>query len=408
MNNILTYEEAYEIIKEHFQLVKPSVIEVDILDSVNRLLAEDVISDIDMPSFDNSQMDGFAIKFNENNKEWNIIGEISAGNYLEIPITESNTVSIMTGAKLPPGADTIIPIENVSIESNIVKLRNGVILKKGNDVRKKGEDIKKGTIAVKSGVLIKTYNIPIITACGKKSVRVKAPLRIGLFATGDELIDIDRIPDSDKIRSSNLYSLSVLIKELNMLPVNLGIVKDEKTSIKDAVFKALDSDIDLLITTGGVSVGKYDYLKDVIEDSGFEFVFWKVKVKPGKPLLFCIFRKGDKSILYFGLPGNPVSSFVSFNLFIKPFISELYNYKLQSKFKARLEHDLTKKDGRTTFVRGMSVYINNDNCYSVKKARGGTQSSGDISSLSNSNCLIVFEAEKNKLNAGEIVECIMI
>ncbi|OGU18035.1 MAG: hypothetical protein A2X61_09390 [Ignavibacteria bacterium GWB2_35_12] len=419
---MLTYEESYEILKEHFRQVKPSIIEIDILDSVNHLLAEDIISDIDMPPFDNSQMDGFAIKYNNEIREWNIIGEISAGNYQEIEISVHTAVLIMTGAKLPSRADTVIPIEDVIIESNKIKLKDNITLKKGNDVRFKSEDIKKGTIAVKSGTLIKTNNIPLLAACGKNKIKVYAPFRIGLFATGDELVDIDSIPMNDRIRSSNLYSLTTLITESKMIPVNFGIVKDDKAQIKDTIIKALESDIDILISTGGVSVGKYDYLKDVIEECGFELVFWKVRVKPGKPLLFCIHKKTGKSILFFGLPGNPVSAFVSFNLFIKPFISELYKYDSQKRFKAILEHDLTKKDDRKTFVRGIiDFHIDNFNSklktqnsklkthlFTVRKVSGGTQSSGDMASLSDANCLIIFDADKNKLNDGEFVECIMI
>ncbi len=432
MNSILTYEEAFDIIKEHFKLLKPSIIEIDILESVNYLLAEDIVSDIDMPPFDNSQMDGYAVKFNNELREWEIIGEISAGNYQEYNVNINTSVSIMTGAKLPPGADTIIPIEDVIIESTRIKLKDNITLKKGNDVRFKGEDIKKGIVAVHSGTLIKTNNIPLIASCGKNKIKVFAPLRIGLFATGDELIDINLVPQNDQIRSSNLHTLSVFIKELNMIPVNFGIVKDDKTQIQDTINKALERDIDILISTGGVSVGKYDYLKDVIEDCGFELVFWKVKVKPGKPLLFCIHKKTGKSILFFGLPGNPVSAYVSFNLFIKPFISEMYKYKQQKRFIAKLEQDLTKKDNRKTFVRGFADFNNstlntqhstlntqhstlntqhstlNAHICTVRKAAGGTQSSGDMSSLSDANCLIIFDAEKNKLTAGEIVEYRMI
>ncbi|TAL68877.1 MAG: molybdopterin molybdenumtransferase MoeA [Bacteroidetes bacterium] len=418
MSKILTYEDACEIIKEHFKFIKPAIREVDILDSVGCLLAEDIISDIDMPSFDNSQMDGYAVKFNENIREWDVIGEISAGKFNDIEIRGCLAVSIMTGAKLPTGADTVIPVENVVIESDRIKLKEGIILKKGSDVRFKGEDKKKGAIAIPSDTLIKTNNIPLIASYGYNKIKVIEPLKIGFFATGNELIDINSIPVTDQIRSSNLYTLSTLIQELEMSPVNFGTVRDDEIQIKDTINKAVEYGIDILITTGGVSVGKYDFLKDVIEDCGFEKIFWKVNVKPGKPLLFCLYKNSGRSILYFGLPGNPVSAFISFTMFIKPFIIEMYNQTPQKKFFAKLENDLIKKDDRKTFVRGTSNFNNstlntqhstfNTQLYTVRDAGGGTQSSGDMSSLSNANCLIVFEEEKYKLFAGEIVECIMI
>ncbi|MBI5324992.1 MAG: molybdopterin molybdotransferase MoeA [Ignavibacteriae bacterium] len=411
MNSILTYEDACDIIKEHFKFINLKITEVNIPDSVGKLLAEDIISDIDMPSFDNSQMDGYAVMYNENIREWNITGEISAGNFKDIEVSGNQAVSIMTGARLPSGADTVIPVENVIAETGMIKLIEGIILKKGSDVRFKGEDIKKDAVAIPSGTLINTSNIPLIASCGYNKIKVFESLKIGFFATGDELVDINTIPVNDQIRASNLYSLTTLIKELKMTPVNMGIVKDDKSQIKDTVNKAIESEFDILITTGGVSVGKYDYLKDVIEGCGFETVFWKVKVKPGKPLLFSIYRKSDRNILYFGLPGNPVSAFTSFLLFIKPFISELYKYEPQKRFKAILEQELTKKDKRKTFVRGIALINNstlNTPLCSVRKAEGGTQSSGDMSSLSNANCLIIFEENVSKLNSGEIVECIMI
>ena len=418
MNSILNFEEASELIKEHFKFLKPTITEVVLLDSVGYLLAEDIISDIYMPSFDNSQMDGYAVKYNEDIREWDVIGEIAAGNFKDIEIRGYLALSIMTGAMLPTGADTVIPLENVNIESNRIKLKDGFVLRKGNEIRYKGEDLKHGEIAVHKGTPIKSNHIPLIATCGKRMVKVKAPLNIGFFATGDELINIDTLPQKDQVRSSNLITLTALINELKMLPVNFGIVSDDKILLKEAVENAIKSDINILITTGGVSVGKYDYLKEVIEECGFETVFWKVKVKPGKPLLFSIYKKSGRNILYFGLPGNPVSAFTSFCLFIKPFISELYKYEPQTRFKAILEHDLIKKDNRKTFVRGFADFnnsalntqhptLNNSSC-TVRKAGGGTQSSGDMSSLSNANCLILFDENESKLNAGDIVECIMI
>ncbi|MDQ1265797.1 MAG: molybdopterin molybdotransferase [Bacteroidota bacterium] len=401
---MLTYFEANNTIRKYFSRIQPHTEAVEITEALDRTLAEDIISDIDLPPFDNSAMDGYTVRYNENITKWNIIGEISAGNYQEFNVDESSAVSIMTGAKLPTGADTVIPLENVYLSGNSIQLLDNIKIKKGNDIRYCGEDIHKGKIAVPAGTVIKPKNIALAAACGKKYLNVLAPLKIGILTGGDELIEIDKIPEKDQIRSTNLYTLISLIKELKMDYLSFGIVGDEKSDIKEVIEKALKSELDILITTGGVSVGKRDYIKGVLEECGAETIFWKVKVKPGKPLLFSKYNKEDKSILIFGLPGNPASSFVSFNLFVKPFISELYHYEPAKKFNAELELNLTKNDDRKTFIRGISGYDKSRNIFTVRKSGG--QSSGNMASLSSADCLIVLEENDYKVSAGATVECI--
>lgn len=403
---MLNYNEAINIISEYFDKIELFTTSVNLADSLNYTLAEDIFSDINLPPFNTSSMDGYGIKINDGQREWKVIGEISAGNYTEFSIGYDEAISIMTGAKLPPDIDTIIPIEDVLISNDKISLIENSIINKGSYIRFCGEDLSKDKPAISKNIILKPKIISLAAACGKKNVKIYSPLKIGILSTGDELIDIDNVPQNSQIRATNLYTLISLIKEINMLPINYGFIKDDKLLIQNTLHNILTNDLDIFITTGGVSVGKYDYMKEIIEDLGCETIFWKVNVKPGKPLLFSIYKKDRKNILLFGLPGNPVSCFVCFHLYILPFINNLFFKENKAQFSAILQNDITKTDGRLHFVLANNSYKINDKQNYVKSL--GIQSSGDMYSLSNSNCLIVFYEAKSMLRAGEIVQCIPI
>ena len=301
---MISYEEAYNIIQTEFEHLNLQTESVDLLDSVGRILAEDIYSDIFLPPFDNSAMDGIAIKFNPEINEWKVIGEIPAGQFNEFKIDEKSAVTIMTGGKLPSGCDTVLPVEDIEGRDGLAILRDGVRFAKGINIRKQGEDLSKGKVALGKNTKLKAHHIAVAASCGKSKIKVYKRLRIGVLATGDELIDISEVPKEDKIRSSNLYSLLSAISQMNMNPVNLGVAKDEKQTIYDKMKAGLQSDLDILITTGGVSVGKFDYVKEVHEQLGIDVKFWRVKIKPGKPLLFGAFKLEDKNDLSVWLAGK--------------------------------------------------------------------------------------------------------
>ena len=226
------------------------------------------------------------------------------------------------------------------------------------------------------------------------------------MATGDELVDISEFPGEDKVRASNPFSLLTSIDEIKLHPVNLGIVKDKTELLKNAVTSFLSSDIDILLTTGGVSVGKYDYLKDVFNESGIETIFWRVNIKPGKPLFFGKYIKGNKIKLVFGLPGNPVSSFVNFIVFIKPAIQKYYGDESFDYYPAVLKSTINKQDSKRHFVRGQMSYDPKTKNYYVNES--GSTSSGNLAGLGISNCLIVIPEDIINLDPGDMVECIKI
>lgn len=401
--DMINYNEAIEIIKSEIEKLNLQTEEVDLFESLNRILAENVIADVDLPPFDNSAVDGYAIKFSDRT-QWNIIGEISAGNYSSFTLTENDAVLITTGSKLPLNADTIIPIEDVEVNGNKLSLKQISFVKKGMNIRTQGNDLKKNEIAVHRYTKIDSKTIAVLASCGKERVKVYSKLKAAILATGDELIPINEKPEGDKLRVSNIYSLYAALKEMNHAVINLGFTKDVKEIITQKIKTALGLNIDLLITTGGVSVGKYDFLKEVFEEQGVKEKFWKVNIKPGKPIYFGIYEKDERKILVFGLPGNPVSSLVNFYVFIKPAIEFLFKQNPLNKVKAVLQNNLKKKDGKRHFARGVIYQGNNE----WKVTSEFSQSSGNLVEMSRANCLIILEEEKTNPTEGEIVECIMI
>ncbi|AFH50509.1 Molybdopterin biosynthesis enzyme MoeA [Ignavibacterium album JCM 16511] len=400
---MINYNEALEIIKHEIEKLTLHTEDIDILESYNRILAEDVVADVDLPPFDNSAVDGYVIKYSDR-KEWKIIGEISAGNFSSFNLTENDAVLITTGSKLPSNADTVIPIEDVEVNSDLLKLKENVFFKKGMNIRTLGNDLKKNEIAVHRYTKNDAKTIAVLASCGKEKVKVFSKLKAAILATGDELIPINEKPAGDKLRVSNIYSLYAAIKEINHTVINLGFTKDDKEIITQKVKAALEMDIDLFITTGGVSVGKYDFLKDIFEEQGVKQKFWKVNIKPGKPIYFGVYEKDEKRILVFGLPGNPVSSLVNFYVFIKPAIEFLFKQDEIKNITATLQNDLKKKDGKRHFSRGILFEEKGE----WKVTSEFSQSSGNLVEMSRANCLIEIEEERVNPKKGERLKCILI
>jgi molybdopterin molybdotransferase len=401
---MLSYQEALDTIQFHLTKITPNTEEVSILDSPGRILAEDVISDINLPPFDNSAMDGFAVKFSPDATQWRVIGEIAAGNYNEVIVSEGEAVSIMTGSKIPPGADTIIPIEYISRDGDIITIIDSFSLKRNRDIRFLGEDLKLNAVAIPKNTLLRARNVPVAAACGMSKLKVYRKLNIGLLATGDELVPIESHPVNDQIRSSNLASLAAATLEMGMLPIDLGFIPDRLNLIEEKLQEALNSNIDLLVTTGGVSVGKFDFMQDALMNIGAELIFWKCNIKPGKPLLFCVFKAKGKDIPVISLPGNPVSSFVGFQLFVRASLMGTLGVNEELEFPAILTEELKKKDGKRHFMRGKAIYSDVEQKMLVRRA--GRQSSGNMAELNDANCLIVMEEDRGIAKAGELVTCI--
>lgn len=400
---MIRYNKALKIVENEFSRIKIGIEKVDLLDSLNRILAEDIYADTDQPLFTNASMDGFAVKYVEGINEWKISGEVTAGSAIKINPKQGEAILVTTGSRIPDTVDSVMPIEDLIVKGNIVKYKNNGILKGGMNIRLRGEDIKKGQLLIRKNTVLKSNNIAIAASCGKNKIKVYKKLKIGILASGNELTDIDNKPSGDKIRASNLYSLLSAVDQMNMIPISFGIAKDYKKEIKTKLNSALNSGIDILLTTGGISAGKYDLLPDTFKELGVKIIISKVNIKPGKPVLFGVYNKNKRKVLIFGLPGNPVSCYVGFILFVRNVIMKklALNYHNTA---AILNTPLTKKDNKRHFVRGLIQ--NNNGANIVSKI--GSQSSANIGGLNFANCLIVFKEDHNILEKGSNVECIMI
>jgi molybdopterin molybdotransferase len=269
--------------------------------------------------------------------------------------------------------------------------------KKGSHVRKQGEDFNKGALLLSKGNLITSSNIPIIATAGCAKLSVNRRPVVAILSTGDELVDLDAKAEDHQIINSNTYLLASQVLESGAQPMVLGIVRDRKDDIKEKLKSADKADI--IITSGGVSVGDYDFVKDAIQDLGSEIVFWKIAMKPGKPLTFSMLNKRP----LFGLPGNPVSSFVSFEQFVRPAILKMSGHTdlLRKTIRATLTEDIKKKnDGRRHFLRSNLTYQNGS--YSVTVLSG--QGSNMLASLASANSLLIIPESETELKSGQQVE----
>jgi molybdopterin molybdotransferase len=396
---MVTVEEAIERILGSIEPLRAET--VSILDATGRVLYEDAISHFNVPPLDNSAMDGYAIiaestahASEEHPVALTVVDEIKAGGDLKATGVKANTaIRIMTGAPIPDGADSVIEMENTREDGDRVLIFNRT--KKGDNIRYAGEDIKKGSIVLNRGDRLKSSDIGLLASLNIDAIQVYSRPRVAIVSTGDEIVGVGEEIKAGQIRNSSYYTLYSEIQKYNSIPEYLGIARDTKDDVRDKLIKALE--YDAIITTGGVSMGKYDFIKDAITELGMEILIEKIKMKPGKP---CIFgKKGNK--LFFGLPGNPVSTLVSFIQFVRPALLRLMGSKRIDKplVNAVLEGEIRKKPEREHFVRGYFT-IRDGNFY-VNTT--GPQGSGILRSMSIANCLIIIPIGVERVKDGDVV-----
>ena len=398
MKQMISAEEAINIIIDHTKILGKE--KIFITEALGRVLAQDIYSPYNIPFADNSAMDGYVLKAmdtkgaSENNPaKLKLIGTIPAGKIFHGKINSGEACKIMTGGIIPEGADCVARKEICKEENGFVYIYKE--LKPEKDLRKAGEDIKEGELVLEKGTEITPAVVGVLASIGKSVVYVYKKPKISILISGDEIADIDEPLIKGKVKNSNTYSLIALIKEFGGIPVNCGIIKDNKENLKNAIIENLNSDI--ILSTGGVSVGDYDFTKEVIKEVGFNIHFWRLKIKPGKPLLFATYN--DK--LYFGIPGNPVSTMVVFYQFIMPAILKMqgFNNIFLPKREAILIEEINKKDSRREYIRGI-LFKKNGKLY-VKTT--GPQGSGILKSMVKGNCLIEIQEDQLKLEKGSKV-----
>ncbi|WP_019613947.1 molybdopterin molybdotransferase MoeA [Psychromonas ossibalaenae] len=364
-------------------------------------LAEDIKSPLNVPPFNNSAMDGYAVKRNdlinsspENPVTLKLIGKSFAGSPYSGELPAGCCIRIMTGAVMPGCADTVIMQERTAVAGELITFTQAPKL--GDNVRLAAEDLKQGQVVLSKGHKLTPRDIPLIASLGLAEIQVFRKLKVAVISSGDELKSLGETLCEGDIYDSNRYSIIALLSRLNVEVIDFGIIKDDLSLIREAVQSA-DQQADVVITSGGVSVGEADFIKDVLTELG-SIGFWKLAIKPGKPFAF---GKLPNSV-FFGLPGNPVSAMVTLYQLAVPAMAAMSGLKAKApiRFNALAAHSLKKAAGRTDFQR--AVYSVDDSGQLVVSSTG-SQGSGVFSSMSRSNCFIVLEQDRGNVEGGETV-----
>ncbi|UCG84137.1 MAG: molybdopterin molybdotransferase MoeA [Dehalococcoidia bacterium] len=406
---MISVEEALDKVLSHVDVLEAE--DELILDSMGQVLAEDIYSTIDIPGMDNTAMDGYAVQAestvgatHSSPNILRVIGEVAAGYLTKEEVTPGTAIRIMTGAPIPTGADAVVQFEDTDEEkrkaNNEPLTEIGVFreVRVGLNIRQAGEDITSGSLVLSKGTLLRPQEIGVLASLGRDVVPVHRRPLVAILSTGDELLDIGKPLEVGKIYSSNTYSLAAQATRCGAVPKILGIARDNMKSLKEKIREARDAD--LLITSAGVSVGDYDVVKDVLAEQG-EVTFWTVRMKPGKPLAFGMLQLGKKAVPHLGLPGNPVSSMITFEQFARPAIFKMLGRKISDKptIRARSESYIKNRDGRRVFAR-VKVRQEEGEYYA---SLVGPQGSGILTSMALANGLMIVPEDVPAVNVGDEV-----
>jgi molybdopterin molybdotransferase len=398
-SRVVSYEEASGIVREHAdRLVARHAPEfAGLLDTLGRVLADPILADRDQPPFPRSTRDGFACRAVDlaAGIPLEVIGSIRAGDAVVIEVSAGKAVEIMTGASVPAGADCVVMVEHVKRDRETLRLASGRSVQPGENIVPMGAEARAGAVIVPRGTRISPAQVAVAAACGAGKLSVFGRPRVAIVATGDELVEVNQQPQSQQIRNSNSYSLAAQILVAGAEPVRLPIARDERAHLEDVIRSARETDLVLL--SGGVSMGKYDLVEEVLLSLGAEFFFTGALIQPGKPVVFG--RLGEH--YFFGLPGNPVSTMVTFLLFVEPVLGALCGEVGRGpRFtQARLVGEVRVKTGLTRFLPARLADRN------VEPVTW--QGSGDLASTSRSNCFLVVPPDQPVLSAGETVTILL-
>jgi molybdopterin molybdotransferase len=372
---------------------------VVIRDALNRVLAKDIISSINVPPYANSAMDGYAFNSvdlpDAGKNTLTLVGKSFAGIPFVGEVKAGECVRIMTGAQIANGTDTVIMQEQVQVNENKITIQSGHC--KNENVRHIGEDIKDGDTVLKVGQHITPAELGVLASLGIAEVTVKKQIRVAFFSTGDELRDVDKALEEGQIYDSNRYTIFGMLKNIGVELIDMGIIPDDRQAIEDAFTKA-SKQADAIITSGGVSVGEADYVKETLDKLG-KVDFWKIAMKPGKPLAFGFVNDA----VFFGLPGNPVSVMATFYQFALPTLKTMMglNITKATVVKVACKTDLRKRPGRTDFQRGI-LQTNEQGELVVESI--GMQASHVLSGMSKANCFIILPQNWGNVEAGTLVD----
>ena len=379
---------------------------IGLLDSLGRVLGEDIIAARDNPPWDNSAMDGFAVRWEDIKQEHaitkpvelKVIEDVQAGTVATKSVGAGQAIRIMTGAPVPKGADTVVKVEETESSADTVRIFKPI--ERGANIRPQGEDVKKGNCIISKGTQIRPAEAGMLAILAKSFVLVHQRPRVAVLSTGDELADLDERFDEEKIVNSNSYGIASAVQEAGGIPILLGIAKDQPAALKEKIAHGLSADI--LVLSGGVSMGDYDFTKAVFKDLSAEMNFWKLAIRPGQPIAFGKIQGS----LAFGLPGNPVSSMVTFEQLVRPAILKMAGHRSYGRpvLQAVFQEKFSKRNDRRHFLRG--IVTREDGVLKVRTT--GDQGSGILTSMVKANGLIDVPEEVERLNPGDIVNVQML
>ena len=405
---ILTFEEARASVCAQAELLlrrQREQEQVPLLASLGRTLADEILADRDFPPFPRATRDGFAIRAEDVQvvpAELKVVGQVRAGG--ELPqkfsqLKKSQGVSIMTGAPVPIGANAVVMIEYTQREGDVIRVSRSVAA--GENIVPRGSESLAGAVLIERGTRISHPHIALAAAVGKPSVNVYKRPKIGILSTGDEVVPIDAVPAENQIRNSNSFSLAAQIIAAGGEPIQLPIAPDDPERLRELVAEGLESD--LLLLSGGVSAGEYDLVEDALSDFSAEFLFTGVQIQPGKPLVFGRARPQRSAkhwTYFFGLPGNPISTMVTFKLFASILVRALSGAAEESTMpgtRARLGKEVRVKTGLTRFLPAHLSGNWDDAAVEAVKWQG----SGDLAAFARANCLLVIPPDREDFNPGE-------
>ncbi len=395
----LTVEEALERILAGVPEMPPR--EVTLLEALGRVLAEDVRAERDVPPFTNSAMDGYAVRAQDVASapaRLKVVGEIAAGSMPARAVGPGEAMRIMTGAPLPEGADTIVRVEDTDNGSDVVIVTAATARR--TSVRSAGEDLRAGEPVFARGTVLRPAEIGVVATTGRGRVRIVPAPRVAVLSTGDEVVELDAELRPGQIRDANRYSLSAAVTAAGCDAWTLGIVPDTAEALRAALGEARAADA--IVTSGGVSVGDHDHVKPVVSEMG-TMDFWSIAIRPGRPLAFGELRDGERRVPIFGLPGAPVSSLLTFELFVRPALLRMAGHQnvLRPRARARLVERIEKPPHLRFFARGIYAA----GAGTVRTT--GPQGSGILNSMARANCLIDLPPGGARHEPEEMVDVIL-
>lgn len=375
--------------------------------AIGRVLAEDVQSPLALPPWDNASMDGYAVRSvdvrgasSERPVSLRVVATIGAGERSSRAVGDREAVRIMTGAPVPAGADTVVRVEDTDAGASTVRIHSD--RDSLRNIRPRGEDLTEGAIVARAGEQLSPGHIGILASVGKGEVRVIRRPRVAILASGDELVDVDRfdaVLAGDRIVTSNSYSLEAAVREAGAEPVPLGTVGDDPAAIRE---KLSNGQCDLLLTTGGVSVGEFDYTRSVVAELGATQRFWRVRIRPGAPVSYGLLKEKP----WLGLPGNPVSTLVTFELFARPAIRKMLGHRsiFRRPVNVRLSEVVTIAAPLTHYLRAIVTHTADG----LSARLTGPQGSGLLTSMARANALLVIPPERARIERGEFVQALLL